>query len=177
MNGPPTVAAPPPQAQPDGHFSNSYGYGGGRKGGRGGRGRGGRGRGGGRGGLSNYGRGNYGQQYQPSAMQQNQAPATVPQVGGIPPPPGLQHGQHQRARSNKPNPVKYYNNWNMCYNCGYDVPIWHTSQSCPYKQECPHHNDGINHGNANQYEAMGWKISTKGIHKTQLPTNLQQYQA
>ena len=89
----------------------------------------------------------------------------------------MQHGQQQRTRNNKPNPIKYYNNWNMCCNCGYDIPIWHTSQTCPYKHECLYHNDGINRNNAKQYEAMGWKVSTKGIHKTQLPTNPQQNQA
>ena len=49
--------------------------------------------------------------------------------------------------------------------------------SIQYKQDWPHHNDGINRTNAKQYEAAGWKVSRKGIHKTQLPTNPHEGQA
>ena len=160
MTMPPTMATPPQQTQQTG------------RGGRGGRTRGGRGRGGGRGGQGgrgNYSRGAYGQQYQP--------PATMANVGNIPPPPGGNTVQQQQPRNNAPNPVKYFNNWNMCCNCGYDIPVWHTSQTCPYKQDWPHHNNGINRTNAKQYEAAGWKVSRKGIHKTQLPTDPHEGQA
>jgi hypothetical protein len=59
----------------------------------------------------------------------------------------------------------------MCCNCGYDVPIWHTSQTCPHKHDYPHHNDSIDQIHAKQYETIGWKVSKKAIHKTQLPLN------
>jgi hypothetical protein len=149
-------------------------------GGRGGHGRGRRGRGGGRGGRGsrgNYGRGGYGNQYQTPPPQQHLMPTTIAHGGSIPPPPGLRINQQHQTRTNTPNPVKYFNNWNMCCNCGYDVPIWHTSQTCPYKQDYPHHNDSINRTNAKQYKAAGWRVSKKGIHKTQLPTNPHKGQA
>lgn len=157
MNVPPSMTAPPQQTN---------------RGGRGGRTQRGKGRGGGRGGQGgrgSYNRGTYGQQYQPAPTMGN--------IGNIPPPPGGNTNRQQQPRDNAPNPVKYFNNWNMCCNCGYDIPVWHTSQTCPYKQDWPHHNDGINRTNAKQYEAAGWKVSRKGIHKNQLPNNPHEGQA
>ena len=66
------------------------------------------------------------------------------------------------------NPVKKYNNWDMCYTCGFDVDNGHTSMTCPYKKEG--HQDGCNRGNYLQYQAMGHHPSLKGAHKNQLPT-------
>lgn len=64
------------------------------------------------------------------------------------------------------NPVKKYNNWDMCYTCGFDVD--HASVACQYKKEG--HQDGCNRGNYLQYQAMGHHPSMKGAHKNQLPT-------
>ena len=176
LQPPPTQTAynmtmPPPMTTPQQHTG---------RGGRVGYGRGRRGQGGGsggRGGRGNYGRGGYGNQYQSPSPQQQFMPTTSGQGGSIPPPPGFRNNQQLQTRTNAPNPVKFFNNWNMCCNCGYDVPIWHNSQTCPYKQDFPHHNDGINRNNAKQYEAAGWKVSKKGMHKTQLPTNPHEGQA
>ena len=30
------------------------------------------------------------------------------------------------------NNNKFFNNHNYCFTCGYDVPVWHTSDSCPH---------------------------------------------
>ena len=59
----------------------------------------------------------------------------------------------------------------MCCNCGYDVEGWHTSATCPYKAQYPHHNDDITRKNAQKYRDAGWKVSKKAKHKTILPTN------
>jgi hypothetical protein len=51
------------------------------------------------------------------------------------------------------NPVKKYNNWDMCYSCGFDVESGHTSMTCTQKKEG--HQTGCNRGNYLQYQAMG----------------------
>ena len=65
------------------------------------------------------------------------------------------------------NPMKKYNNWDMCYSCGFDVDDGHTSMTCPWKKEG--HQDGCTRGNYLQYQAMGHHPSMKGAHKNQLP--------
>ena len=69
-----------------------------------------------------------------------------------------------------PNIVKAYNNWNMCYSCGFDVEDAHTSESCPQQWRKPGHQTGCNRNNYQQYIAQGHKPRMKGAHKTQLPT-------
>ena len=45
-------------------------------------------------------------------------------------------GQSQGYYHQTPmNPVKYYKNWNYCWSCGFDVPDWHTSATCPNPHE------------------------------------------
>lgn len=69
-----------------------------------------------------------------------------------------------------PNIVKVYNNWNMCYSCGFDVEDAHTSDTCPQQWRKPGHQTGCNRSNYQQYIAQGHKPRMKGAHKTQLPT-------
>ena len=69
------------------------------------------------------------------------------------------------------NYVKWYNNWNMCCNHGFDVEGWHTSATCPNKADYPHHNDNINRKNAQQWKDAGWKVCFVASHKNKLPTN------
>ena len=69
------------------------------------------------------------------------------------------------------NYTKYFNNWNMCCTCGFDVQSWHTSRSCPNKAKNPHHNDAIDRNNYQAYAAAGWNIRMKAAHKRQLPSN------
>ena len=104
----------PPQQQYPPYNQQYQTYGG--RGGRSTRGRGcGRGQG--------RGRGNYEGYQQPMGQQQ---------YG--------QGGYNNMSQTNnlgfygnqKPmNPVKFFKNWNYCWSCGYDVPDWHTSASCP----------------------------------------------
>ena len=72
---------------------------------------------------------------------------------------------HSRA----PNNNKWFNNHNYCFSCGYDVPIWHTSATCPDPKR--NHQAGCTRQNVTQYEALGHLASKKAIHKTLMPTN------
>ena len=69
-----------------------------------------------------------------------------------------------------PNIVKVYNNWNMCYSCGFDVEDGHTSETCPLTWRKPGHHTGCNRKNYQQYFAQNHTPRMKGVHKTQLPT-------
>ena len=90
-----------------------------------------------------------------------------PTYGSIPAPAG-----HQAARAPYSNTTKYYNNHNMCYSCGFDVPSWHTSMTCPQECRKAHHQPGCNESNWQQYEAMGHQVSKKARHKIgNLPVN------
>ena len=124
----------------------AYGRGGGRRR-PGTRGQGGRSRGGGR-----VGRG-----YGPPTA------APPPYAGAILPAPA------RRGGTSTPNPNKQYNNWNMCYSCGYDVPIWHTSATCDNRKHG--HQVGCTRANAEQYTTGRHYVSTKGAHKINLPVN------
>ena len=130
----------------------AYGRGGGRRR-PGTRGRGGRSRGGGRGGHD-YG--------PPTA-------APPPYAGTIPPAPT------RRGGTSTPNPNKKYNNWNMCYLCGYGVPIWHTSATCDNRKNGQQ--VGCTQENEEQYTTGGHYVSTKGLHKVKIPVNPGIYQA
>ena len=160
------VQPPPPPApvpsyvpiNPPTYYQNNPAYG---RGGRGGRGRGrGRARGRGRRARTPY---NY-----PPAAPTYAVPHAPAPYGTIPPPPGQPMAQAPRPAAYS-NVTKYFNNWNVCCTCEWDVPAWHTSQSCPYKTSNTQHNDGVTRANAKQYIMAGWYISKKGKHKTTLP--------
>lgn len=156
-NVPPVqYVAPPPQYGTPATQYQGYGGGRGQGGNRRDNGRG-RGRGnyrGGRGGSNGGGRG--------------VAPGPPPTGGGIPAPPTM---ATQTQQPQPKNYTKYFNNWNMCCTCGFDVPSWHTSSSCPNKAKNIHHNDAIDRNNYQAYAAQGWKIRMKASHKSQLPSN------
>jgi len=120
------------------------------RGGGGGRGRGrqGGGRGGGRGGRAST----------RSLAFARQPPTTAAAMGA-------------------PNPNKYYNNWNMCFSCGFDVPGWHTSQTCPAPCRREHHHEGCDRTNYTQYKAQGYTINMKRANKSLLPSNPGPHQA
>jgi hypothetical protein len=124
---PPTVPQPAPQGpMPQAQYQN-YGY---QQGARGGR-QGGRARGYG------YSRGpGRGRNYQQRGYQQNTYPNpqyyTQNQQGGR----YNQQGTGGFYKQQSPmNPVKFFKNWNYCWSCGFDVPDWHTSASCPNPRE------------------------------------------
>ena len=144
---PPAYYTPPPVYQtPQPYYQQSRG-----------RGRG-RGR---RGGRSNYNNG-----YVPP-VGQYVPPSTVAPGGSttIPPPPTAVQ-THNPAFSNT---TKYYNNMNMCFTCGWDVPAWHTSATCPTPGR--YHQHACTRENAEAYLAAGHRVSKKAKHKTTLPTN------
>jgi hypothetical protein len=47
----------------------------------------------------------------------------------IPPPPGV---QQQNRNPDFSNVYKQYNNWNVCFLCGFDIEKGHTSTTCPF---------------------------------------------
>ena len=151
---PGAFAPPPPPPQQPTQYNSAW-RGGGRamrgRGGRYGRGRGGRGR----------GRNNLG--FQPQPPQSNQGTGTVPAL--IPPPLRTQSGTQQ----NRLNYYKRYNNWNVCYSCGWDVPSWHTSATCPPECRKYGHQEGFTRNNADAYIQAGHNPSTRGRHKNMLP--------
>ena len=68
-----------------------------------------------------------------------------------------------------PNTFKKYNNWNVCYSCGFDVENGHTSMMCPFCKAT--HQTGFKRRNAQQYIAVGHNPCTRGMHKFALLTN------
>ena len=125
----------------------------------GGRGRGrGRGRGGrGRGGRNRRG----GVGFQPNPPTYSNYTAQPPHPGGV---------GGGRGGYNAPNLYKRWNNWNACYSCGFDVPKWHTSATCPWECRKEHHQEGYKRNDYDQYVQAGWNPSKVGKHKKYLPT-------
>eukprot|EP00804_Cyclotella_cryptica_P009929 CCRYP_017362-RA/>CCRYP_017362-RA protein AED:0.45 eAED:0.27 QI:0/0/0/0.5/1/1/2/0/554 len=90
-------------------------------------------------------------------MQQHFTPTTPATTFNIPSttlgiPPPVFH-----PTSTPPNPVKYYNNWNICFSCGFDVECWHTSTTCRNKK--PGHQDGCTRENAQEYKDASHKTT------------------
>jgi hypothetical protein len=118
------------------------------------------GRGGGRGRGRRYGRGRANWQKRGRMAFADY----VPQGRGV---GGYMGGTPQNA----PNPVKVHNNWNVCYSCGFDVEDGHTLQTCHFDWRKPTHNVTFTRANAQQKLAQGCDASTRGMHKTMLPTH------
>ena len=74
-------------------------------------------------------------------------------------PPLMQLQQQHRDRAT-PSPVKRYNNWNMCYSCGFDVKDRHTLVACLFCK--PTHQTGFTQANAQQYIAGGHTACQRG---------------
>ncbi len=92
---------------------------------------------------------------------------TVPHGGGItqiPPPLGV---QQQTCNPDFSNVYKQYNNWNVCFSCGFNVENGHMSITCPFRKM--NHQQAYTHKNAQQFIAVGYDACTKGMHKTILP--------
>ena len=71
------------------------------------------------------------------------------------------------GRNNAPNPYKRWNNWNACYSCGFDVPGWHNSKTCPTRRD--DHQEGYTRENSQQYIEAGHRPCMVGAHKKFLP--------
>ena len=99
------------------------------------------------------------------------APAQGPDgAGGIPP---FRRGA-AAANNNRPafsNKVKFYNNWNMCYTCGFDVPNWHTSATCDNPEKREGHTARCTRQTCEAYIASGYPVCKVAKHKDQLPIN------
>eukprot|EP00804_Cyclotella_cryptica_P011139 CCRYP_020834-RA/>CCRYP_020834-RA protein AED:0.37 eAED:0.22 QI:0/0/0/0.66/1/1/3/0/880 len=94
------------------------------------------------------------------AQPPSMAVPPAPSAGGYIPPPTIP----STGTIDKPafsNTTKYYNNWNMCYSCGWDVPQWHTSQTC--NNRVPGHQEGCNRANAQAYMTAGHRVSQSEI--------------
>jgi hypothetical protein len=89
-------------------------------------------------------------------------PAAATPAAGIPPAPT------SGSRQNPPNRNKWYNNTNYCYSCGYDVPLWHTSTTCNYRNH--HHQEGCTRANVAAYKAAGHAVSDRNQFRTIMPT-------
>ena len=101
------------------------------------------------------GGGRGGQPGQPRCNQdQNRA-----EYGVAPPAAGGAQPAVQAATTGQKNYTKYFNNWNMCFSCGFDVPGWHTSATCLAVCRKDGHQEGCNRQNYAQYAAQGHKWS------------------
>ena len=91
-----------------------------------------------------------------------------PRFGQQPSPAAAQsHHGNQVATS----PHKYYNNWNVCISCGFDVSGWHSSQTCPTACQREHNNEGCDRTNYPQYQGTGYKVNMRKSGKTLLLAN------
>lgn len=126
--------------------------------------------------------------YAPHPLPQSHIPGAHPPLPGGPVPGSTPHMQHMyahpvppvaaptpygqapnRPRGAPPNPNKRFNNHNYCYSCGFDVPAWHTSATCPAPNS--HHQAGCTRENVAHYAANGHNISRRAAHKTVMPIN------
>jgi hypothetical protein len=86
---------------------------------------------------------------------------------GLLPPSPMQPLQQQR-NANYSNIYTRYNNWNVCFSCGFNIKDGHTLQSCPFQKV--NHQTGFTCKNVQQFIAAGYDPCTKGMHKLVLPT-------
>jgi hypothetical protein len=96
-------------------------------------------------------------------------PPPFPAGGGMMP---SIHGGMQMPTLRAQNPdfsniYKRYNDWNVCFSCGFDVEDGHTSLTCPFKKA--NHQTSFVRENAQQFIAAGYNPCTRGMHKTVLP--------
>ncbi len=109
-----------------------------------------------------------------SAMQHSVFPPTrggtqVPPIHGGAQMNPFQGGQQQaRKKPDYSNIYKRYNNWNVCFACGFDVKDGHTSATCLFRKA--NHQMSFTRGNAQQFIVAGYDPCTKGMHKTVLPS-------
>ncbi len=83
-------------------------------------------------------------------------------------PPLGQGGLQQVQIPDYSNIYTWYINWNICFLCGFDVEDGHTALTCPFKKV--NHQSAFTQENAQQFIAVGYDPSTKGMHKTVLPS-------
>ncbi len=87
----------------------------------------------------------------------------VPCGGGI----ALPVVQQQICNPDFSNVYKWYNKWNVCFSCGFNVENGHMTLTCPFKKL--NHQQRYRRENVQQFVAVGYDPCTRGIHKTVLP--------
>ena len=112
-------------------------------------------------------RDNYRGNYRDNRGGRNNNYTPAPASTGIPA-PSVPPAHATGGRNNPPNRNKWYNNNNYCYSCGHDVPIWHTSATCNYRNH--HHQEGCTRANMAAYKAAGHAVSERNQYKTIMPT-------
>jgi hypothetical protein len=124
-------------------------------------------------GRRNQGRGRGGQGGTPFADYMRNlgaAPATpshiVPSGRGNTQLPLGQGGVQQVQNLDFLNIYKWYNNWNVCFSCRFDVEDGHTPLTCPFRRMS--HQSALTQENT-QFITVGYDPCTKGMHKTVLP--------
>ncbi len=55
--------------------------------------------------------------------------------------------------------IKRYNNWNVCYSCGFDVEDGHTSMTCPFQKAC--HQMGFTRENVSSILRWGTHLALR----------------
>ncbi len=86
--------------------------------------------------------------------------------GGLPLPP-YQNGLQWPRNPDFSNVYKRFNNWNVCFSCGFDIKNGHTSLTCPFKKA--NHQMLFVRENAQQFIVVGYDPCISGMHKTVLP--------
>ncbi len=87
----------------------------------------------------------------------------VPYGGGVTQLPVAPSVQQQHRNLDFSNIYKLHNNWNVCFQCGFDIKDGHTSVTCPFKKW--NHQDLFTCKNAQQFIMAGYDPCTKGMHK------------
>ena len=85
-----------------------------------------------------------------------------------PPTAGTDQNPTGTGQTGAPSIYKFFNNWGVCFSCGFDVPGWHTSMTCPHECRKPGHQVGCTRQNYQQYVAAGHTVNMKKVAKTML---------
>jgi hypothetical protein len=88
--------------------------------------------------------------------------------GGITQLPAAPGVQQQCRNLDFSNIYKVHNNWNVCFQCGFDIKDGHMPIMGLFKKW--NHKDSFMRENALQFIAAGYDLCTKGMHKTVLPS-------
>lgn len=59
---------------------------------------------------------------------------------------------------------------NVCFSCGFDVPVWHSSKTCPAVCCKDGYQEGYERGNYKQYITVGHAPTMAGEHKDKMPS-------
>ena len=87
-------------------------------------------------------------------------------------PPMAGNGQNHTGTGQTvaPSVYNFFNNWGMCFSCGFEVPGWHTRMMFPHECRKPGHQVRCIHQNYQKYVAAGHTVNMKKVAKTMLPS-------